>query len=229
MDNTSRADKSEVTGFLNRTVTMVGEERRYVLYKPWEYDSSTSWPLIVFLHGAGERGDDGLKPSDVGLGRAIRHHAERFPALAVMPQCPEDSWWDKELGVVDAVMDAALQTCSVDEDRIYLTGLSMGGFGTWWYGAMHPGRFAALLPICGGGRPEEAGELARVPIWAVHGADDAVVPPSESRRMVEAVREAGGTVEYTELAGVGHNSWDAAYGDPAIIRWLFEQERGRRS
>lgn len=229
MEDASRSDNGEVTGFLNQTVTMVGEERRYVLYKPWEYDPGESWPFIVFLHGAGERGSDGLKPSDVGIGKAIRNYANRFPALVAMPQCPAESWWDKAFGVVDAVMEAVLTSYPIDEDRIYLTGLSMGGYGSWWYGAKHPERFAALLPICGGGQPEDAEELAKTPIWAVHGEDDSVVSPSESRRMVEAVREAGGNVKYTELTDTGHDSWDPAYSDPDIVQWLFKQKRNRRS
>jgi predicted peptidase len=114
---------------------------------------------------------------------------------------------------------------NVDQTRLYLTGLSMGGFATWGYGAAEPDLFAALMPICGGGDPEDAAALARTPIWAFHGADDKVVPPERSREMVEAVMAAGGDVRYTEFVETGHNSWDAAYGDRKHIRWLLNQSR----
>jgi predicted peptidase len=116
---------------------------------------------------------------------------------------------------------------TIDPKRIYLTGLSMGGFGTWGFAPSHIDTFAALMPICGGGSKKDAPALAKLPIWAFHGGDDETVPAEKSREMVEAVKAAGGKVKYTEYPGVGHNSWDAAYGDPEAIEWLLKQRKKR--
>ena len=213
------------TGFIDKTLEVDGETRRFVVYVPREYDPSREWPLILFLHGAGERGDDGLKQTEVGLGRAVRLNADRWPAIIVMPQCPEGVWWDKALPHVLVALEQTLAEYSIDSKRVYLTGISMGGYATWIFGAQQPDRFAALMPVCGGGDPGDAQALAAVPIWAFHGAKDDVVLPSESIRMVEAVREAGGKVEYTEFEDAGHNSWDDAYADRKASRWLFNQSR----
>jgi len=202
-----------------------GDERTYVLYVPENYTPKKEWPLIVFLHGMGERGDDGLLQSEVGIGRAIRRHVDRFPCLVLMPQCSEKGWWNDSRGDIDVSLADTLKHYRVDESRIYLTGLSMGGFATWTYGAQHTDLYAAMIPICGGGNVEDAAKLATIPIWAFHGADDSVVPPQKSREMVEAVKAAGGNVKYTEYPGVDHNSWDPAYDDPETIGWLLEQKR----
>jgi predicted peptidase len=221
------ADKAVAmpTGFINKTMVARDQVRRYAVYVPHEYDPAQAWPLIVFLHGAGERGDDGLKQTEVGLGRAIRLAPDRFPAVVVMPQCPDGVWWDAALDDIEVSLNNTLRDYNIDRRRIYLTGLSMGGYGTWLYGAQHPERFAALMPVCGGGRLDDASVLAKLPIRAFHGAKDDVVPAKESRAMVEAVRNAGGTVEYTEYPDLQHNCWDAAYGDAKAIRWLFQQRR----
>lgn len=213
------------TGFINKTVTVDGHTAKYVVYVPRDYDPSKAWPLVLFLHGAGERGSDGLAQTDVGLGRAIRLAPDRFPCVVVMPQCPKDIWWDEATDLIDATLAAALSEFHVDRSRVYLTGLSMGGFGTWLYGARHAATFAALMPVCGGGRLEDAGALAGVPVWAFHGARDSVVKVDETRRMVEAVKQAGGHVRYTEYPDLDHNSWDAAYGDAEAIRWLLSQRK----
>jgi predicted peptidase len=213
------------TGFINKTLHNGKRARSYVVYVPREYNPDREWPLIVFLHGAGERGDNGLAQSDVGIGRAIRFHPERFPSLVVMPQCPEGVWWDDAIQDIDASIEETLRDYNVDRSRIYLTGLSMGGFGTWQYGALHIDRFAAFMPVCGGGRLEDAAKLATRPIWAFHGAKDSVVSVEESRKMVEAVRNAGGDVQYTEYPDLDHNSWDAAYGDAKAIKWLLDQRK----
>ncbi len=213
------------TGFINKTVNVDGRAAQYVVYVPRDYDPAKAWPLVLFLHGAGERGNDGLAQSEVGLGRAIRLAPDRFPCVVVMPQCPKDIWWDEATDIIAATLDATLSQYSIDRDRVYLTGLSMGGFGTWQYGARHADTFAALMPICGGGHPEDAGTLATVPIWAFHGAKDSVVKVDETRRMVDAVKQAGGLVRYTEYPDLDHNSWDAAYGDAEAIRWLLAQRK----
>lgn len=213
------------TGFINKTMEVRDEERAYAVYVPRNYDPSKPWPLIVFLHGAGERGDDGLLQTEVGLPSAIRRNAERFPAVVVMPQCPEGVWWDKAIEDIERAYALTCEEYNIDPDRIYLTGLSMGGYATWQYGARRIDRWAALIPICGGGNVEDAPVLASVPIWAFHGADDETVKPEESRKMVEAVKQAGGDIQYTEFEDTGHNSWDQAYRNKKVIRWLFKQEK----
>lgn len=217
---------NETAGFLVNSMTVRDRERLYALYVPPEYTPEESWPLVVFLHGIGERGDDGLFQTEVGIGRAIRRHADRFPCLVLMPQCPEGRLWGGAVEDIETAMAQTRAGYNVDPARIYLTGLSMGGYGTWRYGAEHVDLFAALVPICGGGRPQDADELAKVPIWAFHGAEDRSVDPRKSREMVDAVREAGGDVRYTEYPGVGHNSWDAAYDDPNTVEWLLDQRKG---
>ena len=234
-----------VTGFLNKQVEGSAGALPYVLYVPRGYDPQQHWPLIVFLHGAGERGNDGLVQSAVGLGAAIRKNPDRFPALVLMPQCPKDRYWDAAvLQGVEQAMAETRRDYAVDEKRIYLTGLSMGGYGTWTWGAEMHETFAALMPICGGGRPEDMGRLAgeskdggflpfedrvkrlaKLPIFAFHGADDQVVLPERTREMVEKVNAAGGSVRYQEFENTAHNSWDQAYGSEEAIAWLFAQQR----
>lgn len=222
----TKAEKAGIaTGFINKSMKVDGKDRDYVVYVPREYDPSKKWPLIVFLHGAGERGSDGLIQSDVGLGRAIRTNPERFPCIVVMPQCPAKVWWDKALDDIEASYAKTVAEYSIDPARVYLTGLSMGGYATWGYGAEHVDRYAALIPICGGGKTEDAAALAKVPIWAFHGTVDDVVKVDESRKMVEAVKAAGGKIKYTEYPKLNHNSWDATYSDPKVIEWLLAQKR----
>ena len=217
--------EAAATGFINKVMTVNGVARRYMVYVPHDYTPDKAWPLVLFLHGAGERGDDGLLQSDVGLGHAIRKNPERFPCLVVMPQCPKEVWWHQVPEHMDTVLADVLKAYNVDPARVYLTGISMGGFGTWIYGAAHTDIFAAFMPICGGGNPADAAKLATRPIWAFHGADDSSVPPSKSREMVEAVRNAKGNIQYTEFPGINHNSWDSAYGDANAIAWLLEQHK----
>jgi predicted peptidase len=204
-----------------------GAKRAYVVYVPRDYTPHKAWPLIMFLHGMGERGSDGLQQTQVSIATAIRWHADRFPCLVVMPQCPGDVHWDKAADDIDTALANTRSEYNVDPDRIYLTGLSMGGFATWSYGAHRLDVYAALMPICGGGDPNDAPRLAKAPIWAFHGADDKTVPPQRSREMVEAVKKAGGKINYTEYPGVPHNSWDKTYDDPEAIKWLLCQRKGR--
>ena len=233
------------TGFVNKTLAGGGGEVKYVLYVPRDYDAAREWPLVVFLHGAGERGSDGLIQSDVGIGHAIRKNPERFPCLVLMPQCPADRFWESQFDNIEKMMDATRAEYRVDAARITLTGLSMGGYATWLWGPNKLDTFAALMPICGGGDPRDLKhlitvemdvdrygtvedrlpKLATVPIWAFHGKKDDVVPPFRTRQMVKKVKEAGGDVEYTEFPEDGHNSWDSAYGDPGAIAWLLNQRR----
>ncbi len=230
------------TGFLNQSVTVDGHEHRYALYVPREYDAAKAWPLVVFLHGAGERGADGLKQTEVGIGRTIRLNPDRFPCLVLMPQCPDNKFWDAMFPAMEAMMAQTKAGYTVDEKRVTLTGLSLGGYGTWLWGSMKTDTFAALMPVCGGGNPmdlkrlspdmtpdsfgtmeERVARLATRPVWAFHGKADDVVPALRTRQMVRNVEKAGGAVKYTEYPGVGHNSWDNAYGDAEAVAWLLEQ------
>ena len=225
--------KSGETGFIPFATQAEGEEQPAVVYVPADYDAEREWPLVVFLHGMGERGDDGHRQAEVGIGKAIRQHPERFPCLVVMPQCSISTTWSSSKNRkgapaskhIDAAIEHVMEKYNVNENRVSLTGLSMGGYGTFSYGAANIERFSALMPICGGGNPNNAAALAKKPMWVFHGGADPVVNPDQSKRMVEAIREAGGDVQYTEYPGVGHNSWDSAYGTKEAIAWLLAQRR----
>ncbi|MCP4574570.1 MAG: prolyl oligopeptidase family serine peptidase [bacterium] len=231
------------TGFLDRTLQCEGAERRYQVYVPRDYDPAVAWPVILFLHGSGERGEDGVRPTQVGLGSAIRWSPERWPAIVVFPQLPDRKVWSDGAGCMAlAALAAAEAEFHTDPDRVYLTGVSLGGLGTWQLAYEHPERFAALVPVCGfvepaghrggfvpdtadGPHAEVARRLAQVPTWIFHGAADPVVPVEDARLMSAALEEAGAKVHYSELAGVEHNSWDPAYATESLPRWLFDQRR----
>ncbi len=200
-------------------------------------------PLVLFLHGAGERGSDNVVqlkylPTWLADSAARRRH----PCFVLAPQCRTDerwvdvSWGDGastpqppvptvDLAAAIAALDDVVAREAVDRDRIYLTGLSMGGFGTWDLAARLPERFAAILPVCGGGDERVAARTAKLPTWCIHGDADKAVPVTRSRSMIAAVRAAGGRPIYSELPGVGHDSWTPAYRDPFVLDWLFTQRR----
>lgn len=234
------------TGFLNRTVEVGGKPARYQVYLPYEYNPAKEWPVILFLHGAGERGTDGLRQTEVGLGRAIRENPRRFPAIVVLPQAPTDSIWRGSVaeGAL-AALERSIRGFHGDRSRLYLAGLSMGGYGVWTLALQRPAMFAAVIAVCGGlppahfKQPGVAGNdadsylnvvrrLAGTPAWLFHGAADSVVPVTESRRLHAAFNQAGSPVYYTEYPGVGHNSWDPAFSDPMLWDWLFTQRRAAR-
>ncbi|MBN1853306.1 MAG: prolyl oligopeptidase family serine peptidase [Pirellulales bacterium] len=194
----------------------------YLLYLPEDYSSREAWPLILFLHGAGERGDNLDLVKKHGPPKLIEAGKE-FPFIVVSPQCPKGRWWQPfELA---AVIDEIVATYHVDQDQIYVTGLSMGGFGTWALAAYQPDRFAAIVPICGGGEPAMTRLYASVPAWVFHGAKDNVVPLERSEAMVEALRKAGGNVKFTVDPEAYHDSWTTAYDNPDLYTWLLEQKR----
>jgi predicted peptidase len=241
------ARAQESTGFLNRAVTVDGVSHRYQVYVPAEYSRARRWPVILFLHGSGERGTDGLLQTEVGLGGGIRRHAERWPAIVVFPQAPPEHRWHGEVAhLALTTLERTLQEFSTDSDRVYLVGLSAGGNGVWNLGYRYPERFAALVAICGwvmptAERPEAiippdsappypviAGRVRSLPIWIWHGGADEVVPVEESRRMAEALRASGAEVTYTELPGVGHDAWTPAFDSPELPRWLFARKRPAR-
>lgn len=239
--STAHAKKRE-TGFLDRTVVVNGTSYKYQVYVPADWSSKKKWPIILFLHGAGERADDGMFQTQVGIGRAIREHRDRFPAIVVLPQCRKDHWW-AQFPMDDqaiAALDAASKEFHGDSNRAYLTGLSMGGYGTWHLAAKYPGRFAAIVPICGGVLMPDAARIqpaedvspyaeaakkvgGKTPTWIFHGADDPVVPVTESRKMNDAMKTLGGDVRYTEYPGVGHDSWVKAYDEADLFTWMFSK------
>lgn len=201
-------------------------ECRYLLYLPEGYErSSRSWPLLIFLHGAGERGAvlDSVKVHGPPMMIAQGH---QFPFVVVSPQCPSDEWWTGD--VLVALLDELVETYRVDKDRVYVTGLSMGGFGTWAMAAAIPDRLAAIVPICGGGRPATAEQMKGIAAWVFHGAKDDAVPLAESTKMVSALYSVGADVRFTVYPEAGHvEAWQKAYGDPALWEWLEAQHRSR--
>jgi predicted peptidase len=213
----------------------VESEVPYLLQVPKGYkaDPAKRWPLVVFLHGSGERGNDLQTLSRCGPPKRVAAGRE-FPFVLLSPQCPENQHWQND--VLLALLDQVVATEMIDTNRIYLTGLSMGGYGTWYLGLKHPERFAALAPVCGGGQvldvvfaDQRAAELTRMPVWAFHGAMDTVVPPSESEQMVGALRRIGNPmVRHTVCPDAGHDSWTATYDDPAFYEWLLSQTRENR-
>ncbi|NCO40294.1 MAG: hypothetical protein AUJ96_29865 [Armatimonadetes bacterium CG2_30_66_41] len=206
-----------------KTITKV-VSANYLLYLPEGYeDTDEKWPLLLFLHGAGERGGDLEKVKLHGPVKLVEQ-GKGLPFVVVSPQCPENRWWDVES--LDALLDQIVATYRIDEDRVYRTGLSMGGFGTWALAIARPNRFAALAPICGGGAPRLTRHLAHIPAWVFHGAKAEVVPLSESQNMVEALKSFGGDVRLTVYPEAGHDSWTAAYDNPDLYAWFLSHRRG---
>ena len=243
----SLAAAQQQTGFLDRTVALGGKPVRYQVYVSFDYASKREWPVILFLHGAGERGTDGLRQTQVGLGAAIRKSPDRFPAIIVMPQAPPESIWRGRVAEMSlASLEQTTKEFRGDKTRTYVVGLSMGGYGAWTLALKHPSRFAAIVAVCGGILPpshftqldaglrekDPYGELARrlggTPVWLFHGAQDSLVPPEESRRIHRAFNQAGYKINYTEYPDVGHESWDPAFGDRMLWDWWFEQRRSAR-
>jgi predicted peptidase len=201
----------------------------YLIALPDGYDAEgDAVPLLLFLHGAGERGKDLDKVKMHGPPKMIEKGHD-FGAIVVSPQCPKDSWWSHEVDALIALLDKLEREHNIDKKRIYITGLSMGGYGTFALAARQPDRIAAAVPICGGGELFAAWQLTKLPMWVFHGEEDKVVPAEESKRLVRTIQDGGGkNVKLTLYPGVGHNSWDKAYSDEMMWKWLFEQQRPSR-
>lgn len=183
----------------------------------------TDWPLMIFLHGSGERGSDIARVKVHGPPKHADMNPD-FPFILISPLLPAEQDWD--LAKLDAILDNALKTLPVDPDRVYLTGLSRGGHATWRWGAAEPGRFAALAPVAGRGDTATACALKDMPVWALHGDRDDVVEPEGSFAMARAIRACGGHVSrLTIYPDLGHNAWDPAYADPQLYLWLLSQHR----
>ena len=198
----------------------------YLLFLPKGYAEKPDqkWPMILFLHGMGERGDDLARVKVHGIPKVVEQR-EDFPFIAISPQCPDTSFWTAEVEALNALLDEIVTKYAVDEDRIYLTGLSMGGFGTWSLAMAYPERFAALAPICGRGNPEKAHVLKDIPVWVFHGAKDETVPPEGSELMVNALKKCGADVQYTVYPEAGHDSWTETYNNPKLYEWFLKHKR----
>lgn len=196
---------------------------RYLLFLPEGYgEPDVKWPMILFLHGAGERGDDIDLVKKHGPPKIVEEKAD-FPFVVVSPQCPEEHMWNTD--ALAALVDEVTGSCEIDESRIYVTGLSMGGFGTWALACECPERFAAIAPVCGGGFALRAARLAQLPVWAFHGALDQVVPLEMSAKMVRSLRDAGGDVRFTVYPTAEHDSWTETYANPELYEWFLKHRR----
>lgn len=198
---------------------------RYLLHLPASYrtDPGMRWPVILFLHGRGERGDDLEMVKRHGPPRMAERNPD-FPFIVVSPQCPAGQVWD--LDTLNALLDEVLEQTPADPDRVYLTGLSMGGYGTFSLGILSSSRFAAIAPICGGGHENEVRpEHDRVAAWVFHGAKDEIVPPTESERMVQALTRVGAEVRFTLYPDAGHDSWTETYANPELLGWFLQHTR----
>lgn len=201
----------------------------YWLHLPIAAQLGTPCPLILFLHGAGERGDNLEQVKVHGIPKVVEQQPD-FPFITIAPQCPLDSSWPFELDALQALLDDALTNLPVDPARCYLTGLSMGGYGTWALAAQCPERWAAIAPICGGGSwlngfPQRVVRLVNLPVWAFHGARDPVVPLAESQRLVDALTANGGDAKLTIYPEAGHDSWSETYANPELYGWFLTHHR----
>ena len=199
----------------------------YLLYLPEAYGKKKSWPLILFLHGAGERGSDLYLVKLYGPPKFLETKKD-FPFIVVSPQCPVKDWWPNRIDSLMALLDDVTDRYNVDIERVYLTGLSMGGYGTWALAGQYPERFAAIVPICGQGDVSDADALKDTPMWVFHGAKDTTVPLSNSEEMVAAVREAGGNVKFTIYPEAGHDSWTETYNNEQLYEWLLKQKKRQK-
>lgn len=233
------AERFEKKTFTNEK----GESIPYRFLKPDPAAKpDAKYPLVIFLHGAGERGTDNARPLVHGVKKfATDEYRRKYPCFVIAPQCPGGSRWVEVDWALDShtmpetISDplrltmelvASLQKeLPIDPDRIYITGLSMGGFGTWDAVQRFPEKFAAAAPVCGGADLDRLNTIAKVPLWTFHGAKDTVVKPQRSRNAVEALKKAGGQPKYTEYPEVGHDSWVKAYDTAELYEWMFQQRR----
>lgn len=230
-----RFEKAQFTGSANQTLL-------YRFLRPKNFEAGQKYPLVLFLHGAGERGDDNNKPLIHGVKTFAKDEfLTKFPCFVVAPQCPENQMWTNiewstpkveypekmtvAMTLVFQCLDSLEKQLPIDTDREYVTGLSMGGFGAWDAICRQPNRFAAAVPVCGGCDLNNAKRIAHVPVWAFHGANDQVVKVERTREIVDALKVAGGSPKYIEYPSVGHDSWNGAYKDNDMYAWLFKQRK----
>jgi poly(3-hydroxybutyrate) depolymerase len=224
----SRASEPQA-GFVSRSFKDDAGEHKYMLFVPVNYNPARKWPVILFLHGAGERGTDGIQPTTIGLGPLIRERMGSFPFIAVFPQCEDVKGrvlvgW--EAGSPDAkralaILDEVEQDFRVDPEHRILTGWSMGGYGAWSIAAARPDHWSAVVPVAGGGNPDAAAKLKDVSVWAIHGATDMAILPEETRKMIDALKKADGKPRHTVVDGVGHDVWRVAYDSDELFEWML--------
>lgn len=234
--------------FQKELYTKDGYTMPYRLYIPKNYDCGVMYPVLIFLHGAGGRGCDNEGQLISEMPQAMFNDTESpiYDSIVILPQCPAEKQWvytpwekgnystsqveeSREIEAVLDILDNVTEIYNVDLDRVYVTGLSMGGFGTWDLLMRHGARFAAGLPVCGGGDPTYAKLLTRIPIKTFHGSEDDAIPVTSTRIMYASIMKEGGeNISYTEFDGAGHDVWKNIYTDPAVIRWLFAQSREER-
>ena len=236
-----RGKPPQETGFLNRSIELGGVSYRFQVYLPdeWRRDDGRLWPIILFLHGRGERGSEGMWQTQVALPEAVRDHPERWPFVIVMPQCPQGHFWTDpgSMRLAMATLDQETAEFHGDPDRTYLTGISLGGYGAWELARLHPHRWAAVAIAAGGVfwsyAPERWKQVATLPgeyaralghtsVWLFHGTEDFVVAPRQSELMYEAFKEAGGRIRLWLYQGLPHDCWTRAYNEPELPRWLLE-------
>ena len=241
------AELPQETGFLNRTLEQRGLTYRYQVYLPASFrrDDHKSWPVILFLHGRGERGTEGLWQTQIGLPEEVRDHPERWPFVIVMPQCPLTGFWTdpQALQIAMSALDREVEEFHLDTDRTYLAGLSMGGYGAWELAHNHPRRWAAVAIAAGGVfwsyAPERwqesailpgkyARALGKTPIWLFHGSDDNTVSPRQSELMFDAFKANGGHVRLWIYQGLRHDCWTRAFNEPELPRWLLAHRNDPR-
>ena len=229
--------------YAKREFKMGGATLPYRLLRPAKVEEGKRYPLVVFLHGAGERGTDNEKQLVHGSTLFTKPaNREKFPCFVVFPQCPDGKQWvqvpwgdktphkmpaepSEPLKLVRDLITSLAAEEPIDKSRIYVMGLSMGGFGVWDFAARYPDVPAAIVPICGGADDTTAAKIKLVPAWVFHGAKDTAVWPERSRSMVAALKQAGGAVRYTEYPTVGHDSWNHAFREPELLPWLFARKR----
>ncbi|MCF6311042.1 MAG: prolyl oligopeptidase family serine peptidase [Verrucomicrobiales bacterium] len=217
----AKADQQSVTFEKARTGT---DRLEYLLSLPEGYDKDPAkkWPLVVFLHGSGERGSDISRVKTHGPPMLVEK-GKNFPFILISPQCPKNSTWSDQ-PLIELIEDAE-KRYQVDPKRIILTGLSMGGYGTWNLATRYPNKFAALVPLCGGGTPYLTRLIKNTPIWVFHGAKDGAVDIGESQRMVDALKKNGSKqVKFTIYPEAGHNCWTETYNNEKLYQWMTEQK-----
>ncbi len=221
------ADDADTPGFHLRTLKAgEGAGRKYSVFLPNDFDPAKTYPVVLFLHGSGERGSDGIASAQIGLGAIIAKDPVQFPIIAVFPQA-KTTWAadSADMKAALAALDEVESRYKIDRNREYLTGLSMGGFGTWGLAALMPDRFAAISPVCGFGNPDWAAKVKNLPIWTFVGDDDSPMILNGTRTLVDKTKADGGSPKLTEFRAVGHNSWDRTYSDPQWIAWFLSQRK----
>ena len=229
----ARAEDKPKTGFVDKTFKNADKsESPYVVFVPKDYDGKKEFPIVLFLHGAGETKNpkatkEGKMPVEVGIGPAIKKREKDFPFIVVIPRAEGFGWQADTANAKRALamLDEVMKEYKTDPKRQYLTGLSMGGAGTWSVAAAHPDRWAAIVPICGPGDAKTAEKIKDIPTWAFVGDKDSERIVNGMNDMVEALKKAGAKPKYDVYPGVPHNSWDKAYGTDELYKWMLEQKK----